>query len=358
MRSAPAPTASSRGAAPIDWRVVAVEVGRVTGATVRIDEPLAAYTTMRVGGPADLLVEVRSVSALAAVLGFARSHGFPAAILGRGSDVVVSDSGMRGLVVLNRAADLRLDGERLVAASGVQLARAATAAERGGLAGLEFGLAIPGSVGGAVWANAGAHGSDIASVLESVDLLRSDGSTVTRPATALGLSYRDSRLKHRRPGVSDLAGAAGTATDRTADPAGGPNPDRSVAPDDIVLSAVFRLRHEPAETIRARAGEIRHWRREHQPLTRPSAGSIFRNPEGDSAGRLVEAAGLKGVREGGAMVSPKHANFIVNIGGASAADVRRLAERARDEVKARFAVTLDFEVEFVGDWSGWPEEAQ
>jgi UDP-N-acetylmuramate dehydrogenase len=314
----------------------------------RVGEPLAAHTTLRVGGPADLLVEVRSVAAIVAVFGFARTRGLRPAILGRGSDVVVGDAGMRGLVVLNRAADLRLDGHRLVAASGVQLARAATAAERGGLAGLEFGLAIPGSVGGAVWANAGAHGSDIATVLESVDLLRSDGSIVTRPAAALGLSYRDSHLKHQGAAPVGESVAAGEVV-ALGDAA---------QPGDVVLSAVFSLHPEAAEAIRARAGEIRRWRREHQPLTQPSAGSIFRNPEGDSAGRLVEAAGLKGVREGGAMISPKHANFIVNVGGASAADVRRLAQRARDEVKARFAVELVLEVEFVGDWSGWPEEAQ
>jgi UDP-N-acetylmuramate dehydrogenase len=282
---------------------------------------------MRVGGPADLLVEPRTIPALAAAVGFATAHSLSVLILGRGSDLVVADKGFPGLVVLNRAAELNVDGDRLIAASGVQLARAATAAAQAGLSGLEFGLAIPGSVGGAVWANAGAHGSDVASVLESAELISPAGSVDTVPAAGLELSYRDSRLKR---------------VDR-----GG-----------VVASATFHLSPEPRETIHARSDEIRRWRREHQPLTQPSAGSIFRNPEGDSAGRLIDAAGLKGAREGGAMVSLRHANFIVNAGGATAGDVRRLAVRVREAVKARFGVELAFEVEFVGDWSGWSEEAQ
>lgn len=321
-------------AAPADLASLAALASRFaaeTGLRVRPGEPLAPHTTMRVGGPADLFVEARSVEALVAAALFARAHEIALTVLGRGSNLIVSDRGIRGLVVLNRSADLHVDAEsaRLTAASGVPLARAATTAQQAGLSGLEFGLAIPGSVGGAVWANAGAHGSDVASVLESAELLRPDGTRAHVAAQALALAYRDSSLKHEPRDASSL-----------------------------VLAATFGLRPAAQSDIDARAAEIKQWRREHQPLTQPSAGSIFRNPAGDSAGRLIDQAGLKGVTVGGAAISTRHANFIVNSGRGSAADVRRLAERARAEVRARFGVDLVFEVEFAGDWSDWAEEAK
>ncbi len=326
---APPTAPATPAAAPPDWPALAADLHAETGLRGRLAESMAPHTTMRVGGPADLLVEARSTAALAAALAFARRRGVAWLVIGRGSDLVVSDAGIRGMVVVNHATDVRIEGERLIAAAGTPLAKAATVAGSAGLSGLEFGLAIPGSVGGAVWANAGAHGSDIATVIESAELLRSDGDVVTVPPAELGLSYRDSRLKRSHGDASD-----------------------------VVLSATFRLSSLAPEAIGARLDEIRRWRREHQPLTQPSAGSIFRNPEGDSAGRLIDAAGLKGAREGGAMVSPRHANFIVNAGTATAADVRSLAEKVRGTVEARFGVRLVFEVEFVGDWSGWSEEAK
>lgn len=322
--------------------LLAPKLAEVTGLRVRAGVPLAPLTTMRVGGPADLLVEARTVDALAAALDFARASSLPVLVLGRGSDLIVSDAGVRGLVILNRTADLETRGDKLTAASGVQLARAATVAGNAGLTGLEFGLAIPGSVGGAVWANAGAHGSEIAAVLESAEVLLGDGSRATVLAHDLGFGYRESRLKHSM------------ATNPGAAPAGaGPS---GTAPE-IVLSATFRLAPGAPELIEERSEEIRRWRRAHQPLTQPSAGSVFRNPPGDSAGRLIDAAGLKGATEGGATISAKHANFIVNTGSATAADVRRLADRARREVRAHFCVELVFEVEFAGDWSGWTDDA-
>jgi UDP-N-acetylmuramate dehydrogenase len=315
---------------------LAAELAEATGLRGRAGVPMATHTTMRVGGPADLLVEARAIEDLIAALDFARRRGIPATVVGRGSNLVVADAGVRGLVILNQTAELAIRGDRLVAASGVQLARAATAAQRAGLSGLEFGLAIPGSVGGAVWANAGAHGSEVAAILETAELVRADGSRATVPAADLELSYRDSRLKHSP----------------AATPAGPP-----WTTPETVLRATFHLTPASPELIAARLDEIRRWRREHQPLTEPSAGSIFRNPPGDSAGRLIDAAGLKGTTAGGAAISSRHANFIVNTGSATAADIRRLALRARNEVKARFGVELAFEVEFAGDWSGWLEEA-
>jgi UDP-N-acetylmuramate dehydrogenase len=328
--SAAATAALAATAAPAatpapEWLESAFELGRAAGIRLRRNEPLAGHTTMRVGGPADLLVVARDVATFSAAVRGARARGIPLLVLGRGSDVVVADAGVRGLVVLSRAEGWRIEGDRFTAEAGLPLARAAVLTQRAGLSGLEFGLAIPGTVGGAVWANAGAHGAEVAGVLESVTVLRADGSEAAEPAAALSLTYRDSRLK---------------------DPAG-----------DLILTATFRLAPVDPAAMKARLEEIRRWRREHQPLSLPSAGSIFRNPPGDSAGRLIDACGLRGARLGGAVISEKHANFIVNEGGATASDVRRLAERARAAVATRFGVDLAFEVQFVGDWSGWPQEA-
>jgi len=233
-------------------------------------------------------------------------------------DVVIADGGIRGLVVQNRAEGSRIDGETYVSESGLPMARAATETQRAGLTGLEFGLAVPGTIGGAVWANAGAHESDVAAVIETADVLLADGSERRIAAADLDLRYRDSRFK--------------------------------AEPSEVVLGAAFRL--EPAEpaTIATRLDDIRRWRREHQPLGIPSAGSAFRNPPDDSAGRLIDEAGLKGLRIGGASISEKHANFVVNDQHGSAADVRAIVDRAREEVLKRTGIELVPEIEFLGDW--------
>jgi UDP-N-acetylmuramate dehydrogenase len=319
-------------------------MARRTGIRPRRDEPLAGHTSMRVGGPADLLAVARDLPALVALVGFARANRLTVVLLGRGSDVVVADAGIRALVILARAEGWRIEGNRLIAEAGLPLARAATLAGRAGLSGLEFGLAIPGTVGGAVWANAGAHGADIAGVLESVTVLRADGTEATEPSAALGLAYRESRFK-RWDANATTSEADAAAVAPAAD-----------SPGDVILSATFRLAPADPAAIKARPDEIRRWRREHQPLTQPSAGSVFRNPPGDSAGRLIDACGLRGARCGGASISQKHANFIVNEGGATATDVRRLSERARTAVAERFGVDLEYEIKFVGDWSGWRQE--
>jgi UDP-N-acetylmuramate dehydrogenase len=304
------------------------DIQRRIGVKTSRDEPLARFTTMRVGGPADLFATVHNAHELRALVRFARTRELAHFVLGRGSDLVIADAGVRGLVIQVRAEGSRTDGERYTAEAGVQMARAATETQRAGLTGLEFGLAIPGTVGGAVWANAGAHDADVSGVLESARVLAADGTESVMAAAELGLSYRDSRFK----------GAA--------DDADGPA-------RDVVIDATCRLSPADPDTIKARLDEIRHWRQAHQPLGLPSAGSVFRNPPGDSAGRLIEAAGLKGTRIGGAVVSEKHANFIVNDAKGTAADVRRLAERVRAEVLARDGIALAFEIEFIGDWSGW-----
>ncbi len=302
---------------PFDALAVGTAIQRRIGVKTSRDEPLARFTTMRVGGPADLFATVHNVHELRAIVRYARAQGIPLTLLGRGSDVVIADAGIRGLVVQNRAEGSRIDGDRYVAESGVPMARAATEAQKAGLTGLEFGLAVPGTVGGAVWANAGAHESDVAAVLDSAQVLLADGSEATLSPADLDLTYRDSRLKHA---------------------------------DEVVLAATFRLSPASPEEIAARLDEIRRWRRDHQPLGIPSAGSTFRNPPGDSAGRLIDSIGWKGRTRGGATVSEKHANFVVNDRKGTAADVRGLAEDVAAAVEAETGVRLVPEVVFLGDW--------
>lgn len=317
-------------ATPFDAIAVGTDIQRRIGVKTSRDEPLARFTTMRVGGPADLFATVHNGFELKALVRYARTRGLSHLVLGRGSDVVISDRGIRGLVIQDRAEGSRVDGERYTAEAGVPMARAATETQRAGLSGLEFGLAIPGTVGGAVWANAGAHESDVAAILESARILGSDGSEAVVPAADLDLAYRDTRLKH-----APLDG-----------------------PAELVVEATFRLSPADPETIKTRLDDIRRWRQAHQPLGLPSAGSVFRNPPGDSAGRLIDEAGLKGTRSGGAVVSEKHANFIVNDQKGRAADVRRLGDRVRAVVAERFGIHLEYEIAFLGDWEDWPWPAE
>jgi UDP-N-acetylmuramate dehydrogenase len=315
------------GATAPDLTALAGDIARRIGVKAERNAPLAKLTTMRVGGPADLLTTAHNAFELRALIRFARARGLPLTLLGRGSNVVISDRGIRGLVVHVRAEGSRVEGSTYVAEAGVPMARAATETQRAGLSGLEFGLAVPGSVGGAVWANAGAHGSDVATVLESADVLLGDGTEARLPAGDLRLAYRESRFKHP-PGDG---------------------------PAELVLGARFTLEAATPDVIKARLDDIRHWRQAHQPLGIPSAGSTFRNPpDGPSAGELIERAGLKGRQLGGATVSQKHANFIVNDRKGTAADVRRLVDEVRATITATTGIDLVPEIVFLGDWDGWP----
>ena len=297
-------TASEKQAASAD-------IARRLGIRATRDEPLAPHTTMRVGGPADLFAEARNLFELRGIVRYARSRDLPLFLVGRGSDLVVSDAGMAGLVVLVRAVGQRIEASRLVAEAGLPMARAATVTREAGLSGLEYGLAIPGTVGGAVWANAGAHGSDTRGILVEALVVTADGSEAALGPDELAMAYRETRLKH---------GVAGRP--------------------EVVVAATFALQPADPEAIAARLDDIRRWRQAHQPIGQRSAGSVFRNPEGDSAGRIIDELGLKGRQVGGAMVSPKHANFIVNVGTATAADVRSLAAQVRDTVRRERGIDL------------------
>jgi len=304
---------------------IGTEIQRRIGVKTSRHEPLARFTTLRVGGPADLFAEVRNLFELRAIVRFARGRGIPLFLLGRGSDLCIADAGIGGLVVHVRAQEVRVEGDLLIADAGLPMAKASTIAKDAGLTGIEFALAIPGTVGGAVWANAGAHLGDVRGVLASALVIGADGAEAALDADGLGLGYRTSTLKD--------------------DPPGTPR---------VVTQATFRLAPDDPARITERLDEIRRWRQAHQPLGVPSAGSWFRNPPGDSAGRIIDSLGLKGRRVGGASVSEKHANFLVNDGGGSAADIRRLGEEVREIVRSQTGIELVEEVVFAGDW-GDPE---
>ena len=288
------------------------------GLDLRNDASLAPLTTLRVGGAADRLGEARDRDGLLALLRIARDAAVPAFVLGNGSDLVVADAGLRGLVIRNRAKQLAIADTLVTAEAGSPMAMLVKRCTVEALADLEFGISIPGTLGGAVWANAGAHDGEMGDVVEWVDAWEPASDAVTRLAASdCAFAYRDSRFKHG---------------------------------DEVVLGAGIRLRRGVAEEIAAMVDAHQAERRATQPLADQNAGSVFRNPPGDHAGRLIEAAGLKGHRVGSAMVSTLHANFIVTDHGGRAADVRALGDFVRATVANRFGVTLVYEIEFVGDW--------
>ena len=280
-------------------------------------EPMSRHTSLHIGGPADYFVRVRSEDDLVGAVRVAREAELPTFILGGGTNLLVADAGIRGVVLENAFSDVSVRGTMLDAASGTPLASVAAAAARNGIIGLEWMATVPGTVGGAVHGNAGAFGSDTASALIDVRLLDLNGDLWNMRAEELGYSYRTSTLQ-KTPAICVRARFQGEPGDRP--------------------TAVQRIKEMANERIAK------------QPLAQPNTGSIFRNPPGDHAGRLIEASGLKGTRIGDAMVSEKHANFIVNAGNATATDVRALMRRCQAEVKARFDVDLVPEVELVGEW--------
>ncbi len=302
----------------------ATEARRTFGDRLLADEPLARHTTFRIGGPAEWFLAVETSDELAQAARLARKHGIPFFILGGGSNILVADAGIEGLVIAIRCrkVEVRPDGA-VYAEAGASLAGLARTAIRAGLGGLEWAVSVPGTVGGAVIGNAGAHGGCVADSLETTILLAPDGAIERHPVAWLNYSYRYSRLKGQRS-----------------------------AEAYIVLGAEFHLKPEPVAELEARAERFLAQRRATQP-TEASVGSIFKNPTGDYAGRLIEAAGLKGHRIGQAQISPVHANFIVNLGGATAADVWSLIGLAREVVRRRFSVDLELEILRVGRWQGY-----
>jgi UDP-N-acetylmuramate dehydrogenase len=294
----------------------------VGGEVVR-DEPMADHTTLKVGGPAAAHVTAETPEDLAAVARLCAEHDRPWLIVGRGSNLLVADEGWPGAAVaLGREfRGVEVDGEVVTAGGAEPMPGLATKVAREGLAGLAFGIAIPGSLGGAVRMNAGAHGGELSEVLEWADVARlSRGGALER------IVAEDLRMRYRHTELPE---------------------------DAVVVRARLRLRRGSAEEIDAAMKEMRQWRRDHQPLSEPSCGSVFRNPDGDSAGRLIDTAGMKDHRVGGARVSPVHANFItVDPGEGTAGDVHRVIRDVQRVVRERHGVDLVTEVVL----AGFPEE--
>jgi UDP-N-acetylmuramate dehydrogenase len=292
------------------------------GSRLRENVSLAAYTSARIGGPADVLVEVRSAEELAEAAQQLWALHVSFTLLGGGSNVLVSDRGVRGVVLLNRARAVRFDAAseppRVWAESGATLNDIAQRAVRLGLSGLEWAASVPGSLGGAVYGNAGAFGGDMAGNLISVDLLHRDEGRQTWPVEKMEYGYRTSFLKRERPPV-------------------------------VILAATLKLVHGDVEAIWAVMNANRQHRRNTQPPG-ASMGSMFKNPPGDKAGRLIEAAGLKGTRIGGAEISTLHANFFINTAQTRAADMKALLDLAQKTVFEKFGVLLEPEIELVGEW--------
>lgn len=286
---------------------------------VRAMEPMARHTTFRVGGPADLYVMPQTMAQLVHVIHACREEDAPYFLLGLGSDLLVGDGGFRGVMVAcpEGLSGIEVSGVRITCQPGAALAEASRAAADHGLTGLEFACGIPGSVGGAVFMNAGAYDGCVADVLSSVTVLGQEGDIFDVPARDLDFGYRTSRV--RTQGL-------------------------------VVLSATFALEHGDEAAIRAKMADLTARREAKQPLELPSAGSTFKRPQGHFAGKLITDAGLKGYQVGGAAVSTKHAGFVVNLGGASAADVRAVISHVQDEVERQFGVRLEPEVRFVGEF--------
>lgn len=279
-------------------------------------EPLARYANWRVGGPADLLFIARCRDELIQAVSLARTANIPVTILGYGANVLISDKGIRGLVIVNRAERVEFQGDLIEVDSGVNLVSLARKALEEGVGELEFFIGIPGTVGGAIVGNAGTKHDWISRRVETVALLDADGSVQQAAASAMEFGYRTSRVK--RSG-------------------------------ELVLGARLRGRKADRAVIERRMREFLA-ERKNQP-SGPSTGSVFKNPDGDYAGRLIEACGLKGCRVGGAKISEVHANFIINDRHATAQDIHDLIERAKAAVRDQHGVVLEEEVRYLGEWN-------
>lgn len=284
---------------------------------IRKEEALSRHTTFRVGGPAEYLITPQ-IAQIPDVVALCRQHEIPLTVIGNGSNLLVSDNGLRGVVLElgKTASGIRLlDGEDLVVQAGTLLSETANYAAKNGLSGMEFAAGIPGSLGGAVVMNAGAYGGEMKDILSGVRVLTTAGEIRVRPADELDLSYRHSRMMDE---------------------------------GEIVLEARLNLTQGSEIVIRANMDELRKKRIEKQPLEYPSAGSTFKRPQGYFAGKLIEDAGLRGFRIGDAQVSEKHCGFVINRGAATAAQILELMQRVQERVKEHSGVDLEPEVRLLG----------
>ncbi|MCD8107908.1 MAG: UDP-N-acetylmuramate dehydrogenase [Oscillospiraceae bacterium] len=288
------------------------EISRKYDCRFLINEPLKEHTTFRIGGPCDIMIFPNSVEALKELLQEADRY----MILGNGSNVLFSDNGYRGAIFVlgSDMSDISVDGEYITAYAGSSLVRVCKAALDSSLTGLEFAYGIPGSVGGAVFMNAGAYGGEMKDVVTEVTCINQSGETITYSADKLDFGYRRSRF-----------------TDS----------------GEIIISARFKLSHGDKDAIKSRMDELIARRKSRQPLEYPSAGSTFKRPEGTYAGLVIEESGLKGFSVGGAKVSDKHANFVINTGDATASDVLNLISHIKKTVSEKTGYSLECEVKLI-----------
>ena len=285
--------------------------------TIKANEPLSNYTYTKTGGPADLLVFPRSVEQVQRVLAAVKQENLPLTVLGNASNLIVKDSGIRGLVmILTDMQELVLEGNQLKAASGAALIEASRQAAASGLTGLEFACGIPGSIGGAIYMNAGAYGGEVKDVISQVEVVTRDGQLKTYAGADCDFSYRHSRFQEG---------------------------------DEVILGVTFDLAPGDQSAIDSKVAELTHLRQSKQPLEYPSCGSVFKRPEGYFAGKLIQDAGLQGYQVGGAQVSTKHAGFIVNVDHATATDYLAVIEYIRLVVWARTGVFMEPEVRIIGE---------
>ena len=286
--------------------------------SILLDEPMSKHTTFRIGGNADVFVSPE-IEQVAQIITLAKECEVPVTIIGNGSNLLVGDKGIRGLVLsFGKAAEyVQVDGSCVIAGAGALLSKIAAEALRNSLTGFEFAAGIPGTLGGALVMNAGAYGGEIKDVLISAKVLTTEGEIVELSASELELSYRHSCI-----------------------------PEKGY----IVLEAVLELQPGEEETIRETMADFRNRRVEKQPLEYPSAGSTFKRPEGYFAGKLIQDADLRGYTVGGAQVSEKHCGFVVNKGGATAADVCKLIADVKEKVYEQFQVKMEPEVKMIGEF--------
>lgn len=284
---------------------------------IRLQEPMADHTTFRIGGPADCFVQLENEQQLKNLRRYLGLAGVPFFVMGNGSNLLVDDSGYRGVIlqISSGMSNISVEGCRVVAQAGASLAQTARRALECGLTGLEFASGIPGTVGGGVVMNAGAYGGEMCQVVTQVTVVNEDGETMELDNETMEFEYRNSVIRHST---------------------------------FIVTEVVFSLEHGDREAIQARMEELAARRREKQPLEYPSAGSTFKRPEGYFAGKLIMEAGFRGFQTGGARVSDKHCGFIINTGNATARDVLDVIARVQAGVKDKFNVDLETEIVCLG----------
>ena len=284
---------------------------------LRLRELMKNHTTFRIGGPADIFVLPDSVEDIRRIIKYAKANDIPYYVMGNGSNLLVADSGIRGIVIKigKRMSNVEFDGEVIRAQVGILLPSLSKMAAEHELSGLEYGIGIPATLGGAIVMNAGAGGQDTSQIVTSVKVMNAEGTIMEIEKEDLSFGYRESRFKHS---------------------------------GEIVLEAELQLKHSKQMVIREKMRKLMEKRKRTMPLNYPSAGSVFKNPEGDYAGRLIEQAGCKGMRKGDAQVSELHANWIVNLGDASIEDIVYLMSKIQEDLNVQFGIKLKPEIIVLG----------